>query len=297
MLEAWIGEASLPTIEQNWAPWLEATTERVTQCNRRLSKERRHAQGAQIRACTKKNQLAELQLQTSPTNEEIRGILSNSQSKLTEVFQNSVERNRHLSASNWLRYGDTCSKAFFDFNRAGNKRSLLRELETEGGTVFGQNDLTLYITEFYTRLYSSDAHTPGTEEAQQSCKTSVPIKVSGEINETLTRQLTLSEVLTTIKALPKGKAPGNDGPPMEFFHECAEETAPILLQAFTAMLGTGRALAAINKGVITLIPKSGDRAKLSNWRPITLLGSTYKVLAKVLARRIKAALVHIIKPN
>jgi len=84
---------------------------------------------------------------------------------------------------------------------------------------------------------------------------------------------------------------------MEFFHECAEEMAPILLQAFTAMLGTGRALAAINKGVITLIPKSGDRAKLSNWRPITMLGSTYKVLAKVLAGRIKAALTHIIRPN
>ncbi len=107
----------------------------------------------------------------------------------------------------------------------------------------------------------------------------------------------MSEIFTAIKALPKGKAPGNDGLPMEFFHECAEEMAPILLQAFTAMLDTGRASAAINKGVITLIPKLGDRAKLSNWRPITLLGSTYKFLAKVLTGRIKAALTHIIRPN
>jgi hypothetical protein len=30
MLEAWIGEAPLPTIDQNWAPWLEVTTERTT---------------------------------------------------------------------------------------------------------------------------------------------------------------------------------------------------------------------------------------------------------------------------
>jgi mannosylglycoprotein endo-beta-mannosidase len=297
MLEAWIGEDPLPTIDQNWAPWLEAATERTTQRNRRLSKERKRAQGAQIRSCTKKILLAEIQLQTNPTDEEIRGILSDSQSKLTEVFQSSVERNRHLLASNWLRYGDTCSKVFFDFHRAGNKRSLLRELETEGGTVSGQSDLTQYITEFYTRLYSSDTSTPGTEEAKQRCWTSVPTKVSGEINETLTRQLTLSEILTAIKALPKGKAPGNDSLPMEFFHECAEETTPVLLQAFTAMLGNGRASAEINKGVITLIPKSGDRAKLSNWRPITLLGSTYKVLAKVLAGRIKAALTHIIRPN
>ncbi len=84
---------------------------------------------------------------------------------------------------------------------------------------------------------------------------------------------------------------------MEFFHECAKEMAPILLQAFTSMLGIGRASAAINKGVITLIPKSEDRIKLSNWRPITLLGSTYKVLEKVLAGRIKVAFTHIIRPN
>jgi hypothetical protein len=84
---------------------------------------------------------------------------------------------------------------------------------------------------------------------------------------------------------------------MEFFHECAKETAPILLKAFTVMLCTGRASASINKGMITLIPKAGDRAKLSNWRPITLLGNTYKVLAKILAGRVKVALTHIIRPN
>jgi len=73
--------------------------------------------------------------------------------------------------------------------------------------------------------------------------------------------------------------------------------APDLLQAFTAMLNEGATLTFINKGVITLIPKSGDRARLNNWRPITLFGSIYKILAKVLAGRLQAALPHIIRPN
>jgi len=175
-----------------------------------------------------------------------------------------VERNRHLSASNWLKYGDTCSRTFFDFHRAGNKKTFLRELETDGGTVIGQNDPTQYIIEYYTRLYSSNAHSPGTKEAQKHCWTSVPAKVSGDINETLNRKFTLSEIHTAINALPKGKAHGNDGLPMEFSHECAKDIAPIFLQAFTAMFCTGRASASINKGLITLIPKAGDRAKLSN---------------------------------
>jgi hypothetical protein len=78
MLEAWIGGDSLPTIDQNWAPWLEAAIERTMQCNQRLSKERKRAQGAQIRSCTEKILLAEIQVQTNPTDEEIRGILSDS---------------------------------------------------------------------------------------------------------------------------------------------------------------------------------------------------------------------------
>jgi hypothetical protein len=67
----------------------------------------------------------------------VRDILSNSQGKLAEVFQDSIERNRHLSSSNWLKYGDTCSKAFFDFHCIGKKKTLLRELETEVGTIMG----------------------------------------------------------------------------------------------------------------------------------------------------------------
>jgi hypothetical protein len=117
-------------------------------CNMRLSKVRKRAQGACVRANAKKIQLAEVQFQGDPTNIEVRGILSDAQGQLVDVFQNSIECNQHSSASSWLRYGDTCSKAFFDFHRIGTKRALLRELETEEGLVTGQSDLALYITSF-----------------------------------------------------------------------------------------------------------------------------------------------------
>ncbi len=70
-----------------------------------------------------------------------------------------------------------------------------------------------------------------------------------------------------------------------------------MLQAFLAMLKNGETSELINKGLITLIPKSGDHAKLGNWRPITLLGSLYKILAKTLARRLQAFLPNVIKPD
>ncbi len=220
MLEAWSGDTTRPSNGRDWAKWLEAAMKRVANCNTRLAKEKRRAQGTCVRTCAKKIQLAELQLQRDPTNPEVRGILSDAQGQLAEEFQASVALNWHLTSANWLRYGDTCSKVFFDFHRIGKKKALMRELETDSGTISGQQDLTHYVTNFYSRLYTSDAGAPGTAKAQEHCWQSVPIKVTGDANTNLTSRLSLEEVRRAIRALPKGKALGHDGIPMEFFHEC-----------------------------------------------------------------------------
>jgi hypothetical protein len=72
-------------------------------------------------------------------------------------------------------------------------------------------------------------------EAHAQCWTNVLVKVTKDTNASLTRDLVLKEIHNAIKALPKGKAPGHDGVPMEFFHECVKEVAPTLLKAFTVV--------------------------------------------------------------
>jgi hypothetical protein len=63
------------------------------------------------------------------------------------------------------------------------------------------------------------------------------------------------------------------------------------------MLAQGLTSEYINKGMITLIPKSRDHSKLGNWCPITLLGSIYKIRAKTLARIIQEFLPLMIRTN
>jgi len=97
--------------------------------------------------------------------------------------------------------------------------------------------------------------------------------------------------------MPKDKASGSDNIPIGFFQEFTKEIVPTLLQAFRIMLSTGVTSELINKGFITLIPKFGDHARLGNWRPITLLGSLYKILAKMLTRRFQVFLLSIVRPS
>jgi hypothetical protein len=297
LLQAWSGDLPTPSNDQDWTPWLEAAIGRVMACNNRLAKAKKRLRGAMIRMNTKRVQLAEAQLQNNPTNEEVRGVLSDSQAKLAKKFQNQMARNQHLSSLNWFRYGDTCSKTFFDFHQAGQKKTPMRELVTDNGPIRRQTNLTNHITDFYTKLYTSEAHLLGTQEAQAFCWDNVPARVSAKTNASLTQSLMLEEVVKAILALPKNKTPGQDRIPIEFFQSCVNEVALSLLMAYTAMLNLGEASAFINRGLITLIPKIGDRSKLGNWRPITLLGCIYKILAKALARRLQTFLPSIIRPN
>jgi mannosylglycoprotein endo-beta-mannosidase len=216
---------------------------------------------------------------------------------MADSLQEQVARNHQLSASTWFRYGDTCSKRFFDFHRIGRKRTLLKELSTEEGEIKGQEDLAHYIRSFYTCLYTSEVNAPGTSEARRDCWASTPSRVSFATNQELTKDLTLKEIRDAILAMPKGKAPGCDGIPTEFFQDFVDEISPTLLQAFSAMLRNGETSEWMNKGLITLIPKSGDHAKIGNWRLITLLGSLYKILAKTLARRLQGFLPNIVRPG
>lgn len=59
-------------------------------------------------------------------------------------------------------------------------------------------------------------------------------------------------------------------------------------------VSTGRFPSGVTKGLITLIPKSGDLKLLTNWRPITLLNVSYKIYAKALQIRLQEPLAEIV---
>ena len=53
----------------------------------------------------------------------------------------------------------------------------------------------------------------------------------------------------------------------------------------------------INSSFVALIPKNDNPSSLSELRPISLIGSLYKVLSKVLSSRIKVVLSKIISDS
>jgi hypothetical protein len=53
----------------------------------------------------------------------------------------------------------------------------------------------------------------------------------------------------------------------------------------------------LNNGLQSLIPKGGEKTNLSNYRPISILPSTYKLMAKTMANWMQPHLPLWIKPH
>jgi hypothetical protein len=76
MFKAWEGETPKPTRKAGWAPYIEVAIQRVMTCNASLIKKRNSLKGMQVRAHSTKIQLAEIQLQSDPTNKHVHAIIS-----------------------------------------------------------------------------------------------------------------------------------------------------------------------------------------------------------------------------
>ena len=64
-----------------------------------------------------------------------------------------------------------------------------------------------------------------------------------------------------------------------------------LVDSFNSAYITGEMSISQSRGVITLVPKEdSDLELLNNWRPITLLNLDYKIVSKIIARRIEKVL-------
>ncbi|KAL5798070.1 hypothetical protein ACOSQ2_002890 [Xanthoceras sorbifolium] len=100
-----------------------------------------------------------------------------------------------------------------------------------------------------------------------------------------------------LKQMALAKAPGPDGLPTLFYQKFWGVVCYTVIQALLAVLNHGADLGEISRAVVALIPKVKSPVKISDFRPISLCNVTYKLVAKVLANRLKLVLHDIIAPN
>ena len=163
------------------------------------------------------------------------------------------------------------------------------------GTIIKDKDaIELYISSYYKKLYKNE-HSD--EQIQNWFLQFVDPKLSGNDTNVLESNVTDQEIFKAINDMNVNKSPGIDGIPIEFYSKYWSIIHVELSEIIRNMINGKELQSNQRKAIITLIPKDGDNSLLKSWRPISLICSDVKIVAKILANRLNPIMPNIISEN
>ena len=175
---------------------------------------------------------------------------------------------------------------------------IITEIVTANGdkTSDPQKINTLFET-YYTQLYSSECLV--TNESYQDFFDQLTLpSLSEEAKADLDSPITTAEISEAIDQMKGGKAPGPDGLPIDIYKIFKNKLLSPLLDMFVESFNSGKLPPSMCNALIILILKPGKLATIcDSYRPISLINSDAKIIAKILARRLERYLPSLSDPD
>ena len=120
------------------------------------------------------------------------------------------------------------------------------------------------------------------------------LKLSGDDNMAIFSCVTEAEVLTAVTSLSRHKAAGPDGLNNDFYKYTPALLVSALVAISNQILEGADPPPSFLEALIIPLRKKGDSIDAMDYRPISLLQTSYKIFAKVLATRLQRVLPQLI---
>ncbi|KAJ9536053.1 hypothetical protein OSB04_un000779 [Centaurea solstitialis] len=195
---------------------------------------------------------------------------------------------RQKAKIKWLAEGDENSRFFHAAIKKRERRNRISGFHINGVWSEDPKRVKEYIFESFQNKFSS-VHENRPEFHSERFK-----RLSQVDAEDLERPLEETEVWNVIKGCRKHKAPGPDGFSFGFLKKFWGIVKEDLLAALQWFWNSERISLGCNSSFITLIPKTPSPEDLGDYRPISLIGVYYKLVATILAERLKKVIGKVI---
>ena len=220
-------------------------------------------------------------------------ILQTKKDELQSIRKNKIDGMIIRSKTQWSLEGERNSKYFCNLEKRHYTVKALLTLEKNDGTI--TNDpikIKNEVKTFYETLYKSKEHL--IRNVDLSASLTGPSLNDTDRNHT-EGLISIEEAGKALKKMKNGKSPGLDGFTTEFFKFFWKDLGAFLVRSINYAFEKGEMSVTQRRGVITCIPKENKPKRfMKNWRPITLLNTTYKTATSCIAERIKGILPKII---
>ena len=205
-----------------------------------------------------------------------------------------AEGARLRARERWAEEGEISSRYFFQREKTHTIRNLMTGIKDAQGHLHTTLKQMLYVwMVFYTTLFTA-AYLDAAEQSFFLDK--IVYKLSDADAALCEGEITLEECTTALNSFSNNKSPGVDGLTYEFYKTFWDCIGPDLVTVINDSFNNGQLSLSQRTGVISLLYKKGDKLETKNWRPITLLCSDYKILAKVLTGRLAKVISFVTSP-
>ncbi|XP_024004813.1 uncharacterized protein LOC112081968 [Eutrema salsugineum] len=188
----------------------------------------------------------------------------------------------------WIESGDGNTAFFHRMVAARHSANQIHYLVTGEGTKL--NDMTEvkdYCVSYFTDLFGGISQ-PLTDSDRAEIRGFTTFRCNTDEKKTLQAPVSAENVKKEVFSLPRNKTPGPDGFTGEFYRSTWDIIDDDLVKAVQEFFNSGKLLKQWNCTAISLIPKKVGAEKLVDFRPISLCNMVYKVISKILARRLQA---------
>ena len=263
---------------------------------------------AKSKAKRRKNDEVILQNKINELQQKLESNLNNSQ-YLNDLYAAKLRLQKIMlfktkgailrSKVRWYDEGERNTRYFFNLeNRCQSKKNITKLKINDNTFIYDQYAILDKQKQFYESIYQSKENDNNNSQESIFFKAENITPLSLDDQKLCDGPITEAESINAINGFKKDKTPGNDGFSAEFYKFCWPELRTEMLASFHFAFQTGSLSISQCRGVIALIPKKDkDKSLLENLRPISLLNAEYKILTKIIAKRIEKVLPKIINPN
>ncbi|WJX66218.1 hypothetical protein P8452_50797 [Trifolium repens] len=195
------------------------------------------------------------------------------------------------SRSRWLREGDANSRFFHACVKSRKRSNSIVALKKGRSWLSNPEEVKAEVIDYFQNHFQEVSWSrPRLDGIDFSClNDGQRVGLEGSFLE--------EEVLAVVVDSDGNKSPGPDGFNFNFFKKFWGFLKKDILLLFDDFHTTSRLPQSFFSYFITLIPKVSNPHSISEFRPISLLGSLYKLFAKVLAVRLGVVMDSLISKN
>lgn len=171
-----------------------------------------------------------------------------------------------------------------------NKFSVIEK--QDGTSVYEEGQIAETIASYFTMLFTAatDGNPQVVAEAIKPC-------VSASMNDSLIGIPDDQEIKRAVFAIHGDKAPGPDGFSASFYQGFWDILGEEVCRDIKSFFESGKLSRRQNETHVRLIPKIKSPKTVMDYRPIALCSTHYKIISKILCKRLQPLLPDIISPH